>query len=308
MIGCRWCDSAGNRPRACGLADAAPTPTSMGSRGGPRTGGYWGAGWQQRRAHKTMVWPRLRGALQGAGLKSHMRGGGRLDAHPEIEDAGGVMASVLNDVELAVTDATRSNIEHVPKGPGGDLPERGTGDIGTADWEGADSEIEELDAEAEDAYKGCQYEEIKVNPRVRPDRRPQAEPVELWDCLVTTEDGTVVDCERHKFSKRTLHIGVTCKYTRALTFENLWQPVVQRNVRLQNRWIHDTAPAGTRCGFAALAQEPRGLSLPVLLSRAGTRGVCARAVEKGRGGVSGRGRLRKSLSTLSPRRGGLQTH
>ena len=257
IIGCRWCDSAGNRPRACTFADGAstPAPTAMVSRRGQKTGGYWGAVWQQRRAHRAIVWPRLRGALQGAGLTSQMRGGGSLqDAHLEIEAAGGVTASVLNDGELAGTDATRSNIEHVFKGPGGDMPERGTGDIGTADWDGADSDIEELDAEAEDAYKGCQYEEIKVNPRVRPDRRPQAEPVQLWDCLVTTDDGTIVDCERHKFSKRTLHSGVTCKYTRALTFENLWQPVEQRNVGLQNRWIYDTPPARTRGGCAALAK------------------------------------------------------
>ena len=196
MIGCQ-CESAGIGPGACGVATAlAQTPSVVVSRSSPSTGLYLGGAWQQRGAHSAIVWPHLRGASPGDGLVCRMRGGETpCDAHPDLEDACAVAASVQRDQDLAATDPTRPESELGPDNPVGGMPERGLEDIGTADWGGADSDIEEIDTEAQDAYKGCRYEEIKVKPRVRPDRRPQAETVQLWDCVVTTDDGTVVDCE-----------------------------------------------------------------------------------------------------------------
>ena len=70
------------------------------------------------------------------------------------------------------------------------------GDItGQVGGEEDGSGVDDLDVHAKDAFKGCEYSEVKLKPRERPDRAPRAETVHLWDCLVTAADGTVVDRE-----------------------------------------------------------------------------------------------------------------
>ena len=135
-----------------------------------------------------------------------MRGGGSCSDINlrDLEDAvvapeGGVTSKSKPSASALKNSYSRNTAKSASspaKGAEDDEPPRLDLDI-TSDFKVDDDgdEIESIDPDAPDAYAGCEYSEVKVKRRVRQDRPPREEPVQLWDCLVTAEDGTVVDCE-----------------------------------------------------------------------------------------------------------------
>jgi hypothetical protein len=133
---------------------------------------------------------------------TRLRGGSKCSSkeNPDLEDIGLITEAEQHgrtrsgeEVEAAATTSTG-------QGARGDAGQGGI-EFGalqniTTELQGTDdSDFEELNPDAKGAYEGCTYSEVKVKPRAHPDKQPQPEPVQLWDCLVTTHDGTVIDIE-----------------------------------------------------------------------------------------------------------------